>query len=87
MNPLLIQAQRKLVQRVAINGGRPPPQMHFQYASQEMNSEITSKLFATLQLRVMGQACDDISHIDPAAHMDPEGHDIYSGIENSFYMI
>ena len=81
VNPLTVQAQRKIVQRVAQYDGKAPPQPHFQLASNVEGTQvgpITAKMYTTLQLQVQLKD-EELSDIDPGAHIDPEGHDAYSG--------
>ncbi len=80
VNPLLVQAQRKLVTRVSQYSGPAVPQPHFQLAEQEIGGPITSEKYARLQLKVQIKDDDQRSEINPGAHIDPEGHDVYSGM-------
>ena len=78
VSPLLVQAQHKLASRIAEHGGSKPPQPHFARAQQQLGGPVTAELYVKLQLKVELQEGDTLN-IDPGAHMDPEGHDAYSG--------
>ena len=74
VDPLLVQAQRKLLERVEYHQGPPAPQPHFQHLG-----NVTAKDYSTLQLTV-GRTDDyDGAEIGPGAMMDPTGSDVYSG--------
>ena len=82
VNPLTVQAQRKLIQRIQQYDGRPPPQPHFQLAAAMAGcpgGPVSAKMYTSLQLTVQLKD-EELSEIDPGAHIDPEGHDAYSGI-------
>ena len=79
---MLVQAQRKLVTRVSQYNGPSIPQPHFQLAEQESGGPINARTYAKLQLRLMIPDEDQLSQIHPGAHIDPEGHDVYSGKTN-----
>ena len=83
MNPLLIQAQRKLQTRIEQNEGPKAPQAHYANAEREVGGPVTAKVYTTLQLKLEVDA-DQLSQIDPGAHIDPDGHDAYSGIQVLF---
>ena len=80
VNPLLIQAQRKLIKRVQEYGGHAPQQPHMLQAMDAAGGPITPKLYLHLKLNV-GHAKEHMSELDPGAHIDPDGHDAYSGME------
>ena len=78
INPLIVQAQRKLQTRIYETGGPEPPQPHFRNVTGSPDQPITAKRYATLQLKV--EPSGDYDPIDLGAHIDPEGHDAYSGM-------
>ena len=84
VNPLLIQAQRKLINRIEDYGGHMPPQLHFQVAMQNDKQLMTAKQYTIKQLNVQLDK-DNISEIDPGAQIDPEGHDAYGGTGSMSY--
>ncbi|XP_006820960.1 cilia- and flagella-associated protein 54-like [Saccoglossus kowalevskii] len=85
--PLLIQAQRKLADRVAAHGGPPPLQPHFQRASEAAGGvRITASNYQDVQLRVEADA-NNYKPIDPGGHIDPEGHDVYLGPADAYKLV
>ncbi|XP_064633928.1 cilia- and flagella-associated protein 54-like isoform X3 [Lineus longissimus] len=78
VNPLLVQAQRKLTVQLEDAGGELPPQEHYRVAEDEIGGRVTAHKYTNLQLK-LNVALDQLSEIDPGAHIDPEGHDAYSG--------
>ncbi|CAH1784493.1 unnamed protein product [Owenia fusiformis] len=78
VNPLVIKAQRELLVRVSQEGGHVPPQPHFVSAERELGEKISAKEYLGLQLTVDVSA-ENLPAIDAGAHIDPDGHDIYSG--------
>lgn len=78
VSPLLVQAQRKLISRVAEYDGPIPPQPQFARAQEQLGGPVTAKAYVTLQVRVELEE-GEATEIDPGAHIDPEGHDAYSG--------
>ncbi|XP_069485517.1 cilia- and flagella-associated protein 54 [Ambystoma mexicanum] len=76
VTPLLVFAQRQLILRIQQFNGPNAPQPHFiKYASKH-GEKIHSRNFIGKQLRVATKSKDVIN---PGGHIDPEGHDIYSG--------
>ena len=80
MNPLLVQAQRKLLVRIADNDGPMVPQPQYELAMQELGGPVTAAAYAGLQLRVQAPPENKRDKLDIGAHIDPEGHDAYAGI-------
>ena len=82
INPLLVQAQRKLVQRIKQYDGPPAPQPHFVTAMEECGKPLQAKKYVNLQLKLQLNT-EDLAKIDPGAHIDPNGHNIY-GMDTVF---
>lgn len=76
VNPLLVQAQRKLHARIIDSGGPAPTQPHFQDVANDQ--PITAKKYISMQIKV--ELSGDYEPIDLGANIDPEGHDAYSGM-------
>ena len=85
INPLLVQAQRKLVQRIKQYDGAPAPQPHFVTAMEECGKPLQAKKYVNLQLKLQLNP-EDLAKIDPGAHIDPNGHNIY-GIDTVFLVV
>lgn len=76
--PLLVQAQRRVADRIASVSGSPVPQPHYMELQQRLGHLVSARDYLTAQLRV---------HFDPArtklikpgAQIDPLGHDAYTG--------
>ncbi|XP_077980140.1 cilia- and flagella-associated protein 54-like [Glandiceps talaboti] len=87
VSPLLVQAQRKLINRVSDYGGPPPTQPHFQRASEESGGIlITAHNYQEVQLRVEADP-SNYKPIDPGGHIDPEGHDVYLGPADAYKLV
>lgn len=79
--PLLVQAQRRVADRIASVSGSPVPQPHYMELQQRLGHLVSARDYLTAQLRV---------HFDPArtklikpgAQIDPLGHDAYTGTGN-----
>jgi hypothetical protein len=78
VNPMVVQAQRALIVRVAEAGGKPPPQPHFAALIEKLGHPITAADYVSLVPRAV-LAKEDIVHIPAEARMDPHGYDIYTG--------
>jgi hypothetical protein len=74
----MVQAQRKLIERIAQYDGPALPQPHMLRAENEKQSAITPKIYTKLQLKVQLRD-EDRSDINPGAQIDPVGHNAYSG--------
>ena len=78
--PILVQAQRQLVNLLADLGGEGPPQKHYRELMQRLGGVVTSKDYLTTQLTLVIDP-NTLPHIPPGAAIDPLGHGIYTGIK------
>ncbi|MBN3301882.1 CFA54 protein, partial [Amia calva] len=84
VTPLLVYAQRRLLERVHQFGGPQPPQPHFTRAEEISGERITCRNFIGHQL-VIGSAGKEEVH--PGSYIDPKGHDIYSGGRRAMVLV
>nr|XP_022298604.1 cilia- and flagella-associated protein 54-like isoform X3 [Crassostrea virginica] len=75
--PILVQAQRQLVNLLADLGGEGPPQKHYRELMQRLGGVVTSKDYLTTQLTLVIDP-NTLPHIPPGAAIDPLGHGIYT---------
>ncbi|XP_069048817.1 cilia- and flagella-associated protein 54 isoform X2 [Lepisosteus oculatus] len=75
ITPLLVHAQRQLLERVTQFGGPQPPQPHFARAEEETGERITCRNFIGKQLVINSTFPEEIH---PGSHIDPGGHEIFS---------
>nr|XP_014343642.1 PREDICTED: cilia- and flagella-associated protein 54 [Latimeria chalumnae] len=75
VTPLLVYAQRKLLERIKALGGPDAPQPHFLKALSATGEQITCRNFIRKQLYVATSSDEPINRSDAV----PEDHDIYSG--------
>uniref|UniRef100_W5NE45 Cilia- and flagella-associated protein 54-like n=1 Tax=Lepisosteus oculatus TaxID=7918 RepID=W5NE45_LEPOC len=80
ITPLLVHAQRQLLERVTQFGGPQPPQPHFARAEEETGERITCRNFIGKQLVIKSTFPEEIH---PGSHIDPGGHEIFSAAERS----
>ncbi|MBN3311738.1 CFA54 protein, partial [Atractosteus spatula] len=75
ITPLLVHAQRQLLERVTQFGGPQPPQPHFARAEEVTGERITCRNFIGKQLVIKSTFPEEIH---PGSHIDPGGHEICS---------
>lgn len=75
----MVYAQHQLATRLAANGGRPPPQPHFEEAVRANGGRpITAFDYLQLQLRIHLDKSEVIPKLEPGAQIDPRGHMRYT---------
>ncbi|XP_046336681.2 cilia- and flagella-associated protein 54-like isoform X2 [Haliotis rufescens] len=75
--PLLVQAQRKLDQRITKLGGVAPPQPHFRKLMAQLGGVIKAKDYLKAQLRIEINK-SNVQQFEPGSQIDPMGHNVHS---------
>lgn len=75
--PLLVQAQRKLDQRITKLGGVAPPQPHFRKLMAQFGGVIKAKDYLKAQLRIEINK-SNVQQFEPGSQIDPMGHNVHS---------
>lgn len=79
VSSLMVYAQHQLVARLTANGGRLPPQSHFEEAIRANGGRpITAFDYLRLQLRIHLDKSETIPKLEPGAQIDPRGHMRYT---------
>ena len=74
VNPLVVQAQRKLIQKIEKTKGPSPPQPHYQKAQQELGEAIDGKVYTNLQLKLKGDVVAE-------AEQEPDDYKAFLSME------